>query len=95
MVGGEAAGGGVCRSKVPQQIDEKRRVLMALDVARGMHYLHTCRPPIVHRDLKTPNLLVDKDWTIKVADFGAPPRPARPARPGRPAIAQPKAVLAA
>lgn len=36
----------------------------------GMWYLHSFRPPIIHRDLKTPNLLVDKDWTIKVCDFG-------------------------
>lgn len=65
-----AEGFGCVRSKTPPQIDEKRKLLMALDIARGMHYLHTCKPPIVHRDLKTPNLLVDKDWTIKVADFG-------------------------
>ena len=49
-----------------QQLDERRRWRMGLDVARGMHYLHSCRPPIVHRDLKSPNLLVDKDFTIKV-----------------------------
>lgn len=54
----------LCRTE--QELDEKRRLRMAMDVARGMNYLHSCRPPIVHRDLKTPNLLVDKDYTIKV-----------------------------
>eukprot|EP00250_Pteridium_aquilinum_P013536 c21400_g2_i2 orf=780-4208(-) len=52
------------------QPDEKRRMRMALDVARGMNYLHTSTPVIVHRDLKSPNLLVDKNWVVKVCDFG-------------------------
>lgn len=51
-------------------LDHRRRLQMALDVCRGMNYLHTCRPPVIHRDLKSPNLLVDKDLTIKVCDFG-------------------------
>ncbi|KAL8106722.1 hypothetical protein AgCh_023470 [Apium graveolens] len=53
-----------------QSLDIKRRLRMALDVARGMNYLHHRNPPIVHRDLKTSNLLVDKNWNVKVGDFG-------------------------
>ncbi|KAJ7975214.1 Protein kinase [Quillaja saponaria] len=51
-------------------LDERRRLRMALDAARGMNYLHNCSPVIVHRDLKSPNLLVDKNWVVKVCDFG-------------------------
>lgn len=31
-----------------------------------MLYLHGHRPPIIHRDLKSPNLLVEKNWKVKV-----------------------------
>ncbi|BBN20086.1 sterile alpha motif and leucine zipper containing kinase AZK [Marchantia polymorpha subsp. ruderalis] len=53
-----------------RELDERKRIRMAVDVVKGMNYLHRCSPPVVHRDLKSPNLLVDKNWTVKVADFG-------------------------
>jgi len=43
---------------------------LAIDVARGMAYLHTSTPPIVHRDLKSLNVLCGRNFRAKVADFG-------------------------
>ena len=40
------------------------RVRFALDAARGMHYLHTSNPVILHRDLKSDNLLVTDNLTV-------------------------------
>ncbi|XP_057472011.1 serine/threonine-protein kinase CTR1-like [Actinidia eriantha] len=51
-------------------LDDRCRLNMACDVAKGMNYLHQLKPPIVHRDLKSPNLLVDGKYTVKVCDFG-------------------------
>ena len=42
--------------------------LQALDAAKGMLCLHVHNPPILHRDLKSPNLLVDAAWRVKVSD---------------------------
>ncbi|CAH9065802.1 unnamed protein product [Cuscuta epithymum] len=53
-----------------EMMDQRRRLRMALDVAKGINYLHCLSPPVVHWDLKSPNLLVDKNWTVKVCDFG-------------------------
>lgn len=47
------------------------RIRLALGEARGMHFLHTAFPaPLIHRDLKSLNLLLSKNWTLKVSDFG-------------------------
>ncbi|XP_031265328.1 serine/threonine-protein kinase STY13 isoform X2 [Pistacia vera] len=43
-------------------------IQLALDLARGLSYLHSEK--IVHRDVKTENMLLDKTRTVKIADFG-------------------------
>ncbi|KAI5084308.1 hypothetical protein GOP47_0000477 [Adiantum capillus-veneris] len=58
------------RPGMKELLDDRRCIRMALDIAKGVNYLHRLNPPIVHRDLKSPNLLVDKMWTVKVCDFG-------------------------
>jgi serine/threonine protein kinase len=44
------------------------RAKMAYQTAKGMHFLHSSG--IVHRDLKSLNLLLDAKWAVKVSDFG-------------------------
>ena len=44
---------------------------IALDSARGLEYLHECvTPPVIHRDFKSSNILLDSNFNAKVADFG-------------------------
>jgi serine/threonine protein kinase len=47
------------------------RVKIAVQVARGLEYLHgyAC-PPVIHRDIKSPNISLDDEWNARVADFG-------------------------
>ncbi|GER48476.1 protein kinase superfamily protein [Striga asiatica] len=47
------------------------RMKIALDVARGLEYLHErCNPPVIHRDLKSSNILLDSNFNAKLSDFG-------------------------
>ncbi|URE32349.1 receptor-like protein kinase [Musa troglodytarum] len=48
-----------------------QRLQIAVDAAQGLEYLHKgCRPPLIHRDVKTANILLSERLEAKIADFG-------------------------
>ncbi|XP_076905359.1 putative serine/threonine-protein kinase PBL26 [Bidens hawaiensis] len=47
------------------------RMKIALDAAKGLEYLHDkANPPVIYRDLKSSNILLDQDYNVKLSDFG-------------------------
>ncbi|KAL8525705.1 hypothetical protein ACS0TY_015080 [Phlomoides rotata] len=53
------------------RLDWMRRLRIALGAARGVHYLHEqANPPIIHRDIKSNNILLNDRLNAKEADFG-------------------------
>ncbi|GLE07062.1 hypothetical protein PINS_up016931 [Pythium insidiosum] len=58
------------RRERPRGFDT-RKLAIALHIAEGLTYLHTLLPKVIHRDLKSKNVLVNSDWEAKLSDFGA------------------------
>lgn len=53
------------------QLDWPTRMKICLGIAKGLAYLHEESPlKIVHRDIKATNVLLDKDLSAKISDFG-------------------------
>jgi len=46
------------------------RLKIASQVALALNYMHSCDPIVIHRDLKTQNLVLDVDYSVKLCDFG-------------------------
>ncbi|KFK23989.1 hypothetical protein AALP_AAs48021U000500 [Arabis alpina] len=58
-------------SEKAEDLSWERRLHIAIDSAQGLEYLHNgCMPPIVHRDVKTANILLNDNLEAKIADFG-------------------------
>ncbi|KAF6160270.1 hypothetical protein GIB67_019039 [Kingdonia uniflora] len=57
--------------KCPQVMEWKKRFSIALDIAKGLEFLHyVCDPPVIHGDIKPSNILLDTQFNAKIADFG-------------------------
>ncbi|XP_023756267.1 leucine-rich repeat receptor protein kinase HPCA1 isoform X1 [Lactuca sativa] len=57
--------------KAGMRLDWVKRLRAALDSAKGLTYMHElANPPIIHRDIKSTNILLDDNLIAKVADFG-------------------------
>ncbi|KAG6523153.1 hypothetical protein ZIOFF_013006 [Zingiber officinale] len=61
--------GGLSSDK--RRLDWHHRMIIAAGAAKGLEYLHdVANPPVIYRDLKCSNILLDEDYNPKLSDFG-------------------------
>lgn len=56
--------------KAKTALSTSQQAKIALHVSEGVAYLHSLTPPVVHRDLKSLNIVLDKQYNAKLCDFG-------------------------
>lgn len=56
--------------KCAELMQWKQRFSIAVDIAKGLQYLHGLDPPVIHGDVKPSNVLLDRNFSAKIADFG-------------------------
>jgi len=60
-----------CKQAGKLLVDWVSRYNIAVGVAQGLNYLHHgCHPPVIHRDIKSHNILLDDNLEARIADFG-------------------------
>lgn len=47
-----------------------RRIKLALQIAKAIDILHSLKPPVIHRDIKSANVLIDRNFNARLGDFG-------------------------
>ncbi|XP_031118325.1 serine/threonine-protein kinase-like protein At3g51990 [Ipomoea triloba] len=59
-----------CPKRPPRIPGLYLRVRFALQVAKAVHFCHVSNPPVIHRDIKSSNVLIDAKFNARLGDFG-------------------------
>lgn len=66
---------GICLKDLLQhEVSHNERREILLQIIDGLHYLHNAKPPIIHRDLKEENIMIDRENMVKIIDYDAAKR---------------------